>query len=118
MQQIYRPKQTLYIEEMVKYRLQQIWIGSWLVPVKNESDEVTAVLSVSRNISKEKETEYNLIQAFEKEREYNELQSRFVSMISHEFKTPLSTILSSVEILQTLWCRNYRKKKNKFIPAG
>ncbi len=111
MQQIYRTKETLYIEEMVKIDSNQIWIGSWLVPVKNESDEVTAVLSVSRNISKEKETEYNLIQAFEKEREYNELQSRFVSMISHEFKTPLSTILSSVEILQTYGAQLSEEKK-------
>ncbi|HRO73979.1 MAG TPA: HAMP domain-containing sensor histidine kinase, partial [Saprospiraceae bacterium] len=34
-----------------------------------------------------------------KERELGELKSRFVSMASHEFRTPLSTILSSVSLI-------------------
>ena len=37
--------------------------------------------------------------AFERERELNELKSRFVSMASHEFRTPLSTILSSASLI-------------------
>ncbi|MBC7621308.1 MAG: HAMP domain-containing histidine kinase, partial [Candidatus Saccharibacteria bacterium] len=38
--------------------------------------------------------------ALEKEKELNELRSRFVSMTSHEFRTPLATILSSAELLK------------------
>jgi len=34
-----------------------------------------------------------------KERELNELKSRFVTMASHEFRTPLSTILSSASLI-------------------
>jgi len=37
--------------------------------------------------------------ALRKERELNELKSRFVTMASHEFRTPLSTILSSVSLI-------------------
>lgn len=39
-------------------------------------------------------------QALVKEKQLNELKSRFVSMASHEFRTPLSTILSSTSILE------------------
>lgn len=38
--------------------------------------------------------------AYEKERELNQLKSRFVSMASHEFRTPLSTILSSADLIE------------------
>ncbi len=36
--------------------------------------------------------------ALEKEKELNELKTRFVSMASHEFRTPLATILSSLSL--------------------
>lgn len=40
-----------------------------------------------------------------KEKELSELKTRFVSMVSHEFRTPLTSILSSVEILDRYWQR-------------
>jgi PAS domain S-box-containing protein len=41
-----------------------------------------------------------LTHALEREKELNEIKSRFVSMASHEFRTPLSTILSSIALLE------------------
>lgn len=41
----------------------------------------------------------DLRQALEVEKELNALKSRFVSMASHEFRTPLSTIMSSVDLI-------------------
>lgn len=38
--------------------------------------------------------------ALEREKEINELKSRFVSMAAHEFRTPLSVVLSSTALIQ------------------
>lgn len=45
------------------------------------------------------ETKNDLAAALETERELGELKSRFVSMASHEFRTPLSTVLSSASLI-------------------
>ncbi len=52
------------------------------------------------DITDQKRAQEDIRRALEKERELSELKSRFVSMTSHEFRTPLATILSSAELLQ------------------
>ena len=47
-----------------------------------------------------REAEADVRQALVREQELNELKSRFVSMTSHEFRTPLTAILSSTEMLE------------------
>lgn len=53
-----------------------------------------------RDISERKQIEENLRANLSRERELNELKSRFVSMVSHEFRTPMAVILSSSEMLR------------------
>src|SRR5690606_40210659 len=43
-----------------------------------------------------------LRQALEKERELVKLKDRFVSMASHEFRTPLSSIENAVQVLRSV----------------
>jgi len=45
-------------------------------------------------------TKKDLHNALKKERELNELKSRFVSMASHEFRTPLTTMMSSLSLVK------------------
>ena len=53
--------------------------------------------------------------ALSKERELSDLKSRFVSMASHEFRTPLSTILSSVSLIAKYTESIDQDKRNKHI---
>ena len=55
---------------------------------------------INVDISERKRAEEEIRRALEKERELNELKSRFVAMTSHEFRTPLATILSSAELVE------------------
>lgn len=56
-----------------------------------------------------------LSQALENEKGLNELKSRFISTASHEFRTPLSTILSSVSLIQKYTAGEDQEKREKHI---
>jgi PAS domain S-box-containing protein len=58
------------------------------------------LLALSLVVTARKRAEEELLRSLAQERELSELKSRFVSMVSHEFRTPLGIILSSAEILE------------------
>lgn len=70
------------------------------VPIPDSLNEINEILVVIRNITDRKKLENNLLKALEKEKELSLLKSQFVTMASHKFRTPLSTILSSVFLLE------------------
>lgn len=51
-------------------------------------------------IAKMERAEAEILNNLSREHELNELKSRFVTMASHEFRSPLSTILSSVSLIE------------------
>jgi PAS domain S-box-containing protein len=55
---------------------------------------------LEREIGERKKAEEESQKALVRERELNDLKSKFVSIASHEFRTPLSTILSSVALVE------------------
>ncbi|MCB9051234.1 MAG: PAS domain S-box protein [Lewinellaceae bacterium] len=58
-----------------------------------------------------RKNESRLRRALEKEKELSNLKSRFVSMASHEFRTPLSTILSSADLIEAYTSEEHQKKR-------
>lgn len=70
-------------------------------PLLDDQGQVAGSFAVVLDITIQKQAESALRAALDKEVELNELKSRFVSMASHEFRTPLATILAITESLAT-----------------
>lgn len=71
-----------------------------------ELQDALAALEISRD---------ELTKALSKEKELSDLKGRFVSMASHEFRTPLSTILSSASLVAKYTEAEEQEKRNKHI---
>ena len=79
------------------------------------SELFDAIKQLKETNSKQKEAEVEVRKSLEKEKELNGLKSRFVTLASHEFRTPLSTILSSVSLITKYEEIGDREKMNKHI---
>ena len=73
------------------------------------------VIGTITDISEHKKAEQSLLQSLAHERELGEMKSGFVSMVSHEFRTPLGVILSSTEILLNYFDRLTAEKRNEHL---
>ena len=66
-------------------------------------------------IAELEQTKVDLFDALAKEKDLNELKTRFVSMASHEFRTPLATILSSLSLVTKYGEQDDKEKQSKHI---
>ena len=76
-------------------------------------EERTMILKEALQKLEQSQTE--LSEALDKEKQLNEIKSRFVSMASHEFRTPLSTVLSSASLLSKYTREGEQDKRNRHI---
>ncbi len=84
-------------------------------PFRDEQGEVALLIAEGRDISDRKRAEAEVIKALEKERELNQLKTGFVSMVSHEFRTPMTTIQSAAGMIQRYYNKLNEEKKIKYF---
>lgn len=76
-------------------------------------EERTLILKEA--LQKLEESQKDLSEALDKEKQLNEIKGRFVSMASHEFRTPLSTVLSSASLLSRYTKAEEQDKRERHI---
>lgn len=114
-------RRTEFIDLMQKHKLvtefeaqvyrkdgRMIWISENARAVYDPNDILLYYEGFVEEITERKQAEAAIRNALAKEKELSELKSHFVATTSHEFRTPLATILSSAELL-----RKYSHKMNE-----
>lgn len=86
------------------------WIRDRAFPVKDETGQIYRFAGIAQDITVRKQAEAEIYKALQKEKELSELKSHFITMTSHEFRTPLCTILSSADLLE-LYGRKWSEEK-------
>lgn len=91
------------------------WADVLITAIYDDKGQVKGFTKVTRDFTLHKKAEEKSYLALQKEKELNEIKSNFVSMASHEFRTPLSTILSSVSLMEFYRTTETQDKRDKHI---
>ncbi|HTQ75615.1 MAG TPA: ATP-binding protein [Burkholderiales bacterium] len=93
-------------EYVAEYRIKTL-AGGWVwslsrgrVVERDATGRALRMTGVNVDIDDRKRAEAELLAAVQREKELSEMKSKFVSTASHEFRTPLATMLSSAELLE------------------
>lgn len=81
--------------------------------LEQKVEERTIVLTEA--LAKLEESRKELNEAYQKEKQLSEIKSRFVSIASHEFRTPLSTVLSSASLLAKYSTTEDQPKRERHV---
>ncbi len=109
------------------------WVDTTIVPFLNEKGKPYQYLAIRSDITQRKlaeeqiheinedlerkirERTLELTKSLEREMSLNEMKSRFVSMASHEFRTPLTAILSSISLIERYKMQDQEEKRHKHV---
>ncbi len=74
-----------------------------------------SITKLKEEITKRKLAEDKIKESLRKERELNDLKTKFLSLVSHEFKTPLSGILTSATLAGKYTETEQQEKREKHL---
>jgi PAS domain S-box-containing protein len=98
-----------------KKQLEQITADMRKLNTELESKVEERTLILREALQELERSQQEVSEALNKEKELNEIKSRFVSMASHEFRTPLSTVLSSAALIGKYTQSEDQDKRDRHI---
>ena len=94
LQQVFNTQKPLYVEGRTFFLDREVWLGTWLAPIPDETGGVRAVLGLSRDITERRRLEVELSNA-----QKLEAIGRLAGGIAHDFNNHLTAILGYVEMM-------------------
>jgi len=91
------------------------YIRARLKFLEDSTGKTTKLFGIAQDITQQKQIEIEIAKVLRLEQEMNQMKSRFVAMASHEFRTPLSTILSSISLVSRYQKTEEQDKRDKHI---
>ncbi|WP_317131549.1 sensor histidine kinase [Pedobacter aquae] len=95
-------KTELNLNFQIKTQKQPKWVEAYFSKNFSIDKKVKSFWGTISDVDEQNKEKDKLLQLITKEKELNELKSKFVNMVSHEVRTPLAGILSSVELLEII----------------
>lgn len=92
-----------------------VWGYMTLSLVRQVGGEPNYFIAILDDVSDRKQAEAEILRALATEKELSELKTRLIDMASHEFRTPLTTILGSVELLRLYGQQWDETKRHKYL---
>lgn len=91
-----------------------VWLESAVSTILDENNVFIGIQTSNRNVSVRIKAEQETQKTLKIERQLTEMKSRFVSMASHQFRTPLTVIYSNAELIEILTNDLEKKTANSF----
>lgn len=127
------PKLSDRVRQLIKTQLRKVFKGESIAalelpnllkgefyimdafPVTAQDGRIVYAGVMIRNITFLKKAEEELKASLKKEQELGEMKSRFITLASHEFRTPLSAVLTSAQLLKNYKAADAQAKIDKHI---
>lgn len=114
----YRPLEDINNREIIEDVISFVdgrYIRRYSAQIRGLEDEYFGRLYIFEDITEKESLAQSLIEAVEREKELNEMKSKFVSMASHEFRTPLASILMAAETMENYFDRMNKDELQKYL---